>query len=463
VAKGRFLANMSHEIRTPLTAILGYSQILERDPLLTLPQRQRVETINRSGEHLLALLNDILEISKIEAGSHSPSPVTFDLPALLRDMEMMFRPRAEAKHLTLDTVGIAQVPQYVVADEQKLRQILINLLDNAVKFTTTGFVRFRAWTDPAGAAGLRLVITIGDSGPGMAPEESTRLFQIFEQTSSGRHEGHGSGLGLAISRQFARLLGGDISVESAAGVGSTFRLELPIATGVALEAKKKIDLRRVLRMEAGQPRHRILIVDDTADTRRLLVEILGNVGFEVVEAASGRKALAMVASLRPDLVLMDNQMPGMGGDDAIRQIRLSPDGARIKIITITASATDEIREQTRLAGADDFLAKPFHQSVLLEHIRLLLQVRYLYAELEPMTGPTPRPAQVLTPAALAVLPAELRKRIFDAALRSRQDHLLKLIEEVAVIDFAMSEVLRALVAQFDSETLLRLFAKPDPS
>ena len=462
-AKGRFLANMSHEIRTPLTAIIGYSQLLQADFLLTAGQRQRVEAINRSGDHLLALLNDVLEISKIDAGSHSLTQVTFDLPAVLRDMEIMFRTRADAKTLALNTVGLEQLPRYIVADENKLRQILINLIGNAVKFTATGFVRLRAWTDPEGARGLRLVIEVTDSGIGIAPEEMARLFEFFEQTSSGRHEGHGSGLGLAISRQFARLMGGDVSVASTYGLGSTFRLEVVVTAGGAATVAGLSDVRRVLQLDAGQPRYLILVVDDTADTRRLFGEILRSVGFDVCEAASGSEAVVKVVSQRPDLVLMDYEMPGMGGGDAIRQIRRSPDGARTKIITVTASATDEVRDQTQLAGTDDFMAKPFHRDILLDRIRVLLGVRYLYAELEPKIIPAPRSAPVLSQAALAVLPAELREQIFNTALRSHHDHLLPLIEQVAAFDLELSENLRTLLAQFDYEALIRLFGVHVPT
>ena len=225
-AKGRFLANMSHEIRTPLTAILGFAQLLQRDPKLALDHQPWVATINRSGDHLLALLNEILEFSKLEAGHQDLVSSPFDLPALLRELQTTFRPQTDAKQLTLRLDGLDEVERYLIADERKLRQILLNLLGNAVKFTATGGVWVRVSTAPQGSEGLRLVVLVGDSGPGIGAEESGRLFAPFEQGVAGVRSCSGRGLGLAISRQLARLMGGDVSLTSEVGQGSVFRLEI---------------------------------------------------------------------------------------------------------------------------------------------------------------------------------------------------------------------------------------------
>ena len=225
-AKSRFLATMSHEIRTPLNAVLGFAQLLQRDPKLSLDHQPWVATINRSGEHLLALLNEILELSKIEAGQQTLIPSAFDLPALLRELETLFQPQADTKQLTLRLDGLDDVERYVVADKRRLLQILMNLLGNAVKFTATGGVWVRVSTEPQGTEGLRLVVLVGDSGPSIGAEEIGQLFAAFEQATAGRHSGSGTGLGLAISRQLARLMGGDLTVTSAVGQGSVFRLEV---------------------------------------------------------------------------------------------------------------------------------------------------------------------------------------------------------------------------------------------
>ena len=461
VAKSRFLANMSHEIRTPLNAIIGFAQLLRNDTAISLLQKHRVETIGRSGEHLLQLLNDILDLSKIEAGAQNLTPTTFDLRVLLGDLVMSFRQRAETKSLALETDGIDLVPQHVIADESKLRQILMNLLGNAVKFTAKGGIRLRAHAEPEDTEGRwRLKVWVEDTGVGILPEELPLLFQAFEQTASGRHRSQGTGLGLAISRQLARLMGGDVSVSSAAGQGSAFCLELPIKVGAGTLSSGRIHSHQMLRAEAGQPRCRVLVVDDTATSRRLLVEILNGAGFEVFEAESGIQAVAVFPSVAPHLVLMDFRMPGMDGDEAIRRIRATAEGARVKIMMVTASVTEEIRQQSLEAGADDFLAKPFRQADLLERIRLLTGVSYLPAEAEP--SPTESilagRSNALTKERLAVLPDELKKQLVAAAIRGRHDHLLKLSRQVADIDLPMSEALRELVAKFDYETLLQLLA-----
>jgi PAS domain S-box-containing protein len=225
-AKSRFLATMNHETRTPLNAILGFSQLLEQDPTLAIDHKSRVATINRSGEHLLTLLNDILEFSKNQDGQQASVSSPFDLPFLLRDLERVFRPQTDAKQLTLRMDGLDEVERYLIADERKLRRILTNLLGNAVKFTTTGGIWVRASTKPQGTDGLRLVVLVGDSGPGIATEEIGRLFAAFEQGEVGKRSCLGTGLGLAISRQLARLMGGDVSVRSEVGQGSVFRLEI---------------------------------------------------------------------------------------------------------------------------------------------------------------------------------------------------------------------------------------------
>ena len=245
-AKSRFLATMSHEIRTPLNAVLGFSQLLQRDPKLALDHQQWVATINRSGTHLLALLDEILELSKIQAGQQTLVSSAFDLPALLRELVTMFRPQADAKQLTLRLDGLDDVEPYLVADAGKLRQILINLLGNAVKFTATGGVWVRASTAPledlAGlTVGWRLVVLVGDSGPGIGAEDFGRLFAAFEQATAGRHSCSGTGLGLAIGRQLARLMGGDLTVTSEVGQGSVFRMEVQAQPAIESMVATKLE------------------------------------------------------------------------------------------------------------------------------------------------------------------------------------------------------------------------------
>jgi len=458
-AKSSFLANMSHEIRTPLNAILGFSQLMQRDPGLDLQQKERVEIINRSGEHLLALLNDILELSKIEAGQQILVRTLFDLHAMFDDLARTFRTQASAKNLTFHADGIETVLRYIIADEMKLRQVLVNLLANAVKFTSAGGVWMRAKVEEEKPAELRLVILVGDSGPGIAAPEMDRLFEAFEQTTAGRYSRSGTGLGLSISQRFARIMGGDVTVTSDVGKGSVFRLEIPIEAGTAAMVSGIVDDRRVLRLEGDQPGCRVLVVEDDQESRAFLVQMLGGAGFEVFEAANGSEAVEAFAIGRPQVILMDNRMPEMSGDEAIRQIRHSPGSAEVKIITVTANATGEIRNQTLAAGADDFLAKPFRAEELFEKLRLLTNVRYIYAStsqaeaIKPRTRPALTP-EVETPKPL-ILPAKLKEQIREAAIRGGHDQLLSLIQQVAAIDAEMSGKLGDLVATFDYETLLQ--------
>src|SRR6187431_2528937 len=260
-AKSVFLANMSHEIRTPMNAILGFSQLMLRDPELTTRQCQYLGTINRSGEHLLALINDILEMSKLEAGRTTLNPSTFDLPVLLKDLEMMFRVRTDEKKLSFSVDTSGDVPQYIETDINKLRQVFINVLGNAIKFTEQGGVGVRVRADPQGANGPQLRVEIEDTGPGISPDEQVKLFRQFEQTKTGQQAGTGTGLGLAISREFVRLMGGAITVHSQVGKGSTFEIQLPLNEGEAQAIQSKDNSQHVLELQPDQAACRVLIAD----------------------------------------------------------------------------------------------------------------------------------------------------------------------------------------------------------
>src|SRR5438067_180467 len=256
-AKSAFLANMSHEIRTPMNAILGFSQLMLRDQALNHQQNQYLATINRSGEHLLALINDILEMSKIEAGRTTLNLSTFDLPVLLKDLEMMFRVRTDEKKLSFSVEMIGAVPQYIVTDINKLRQVFINVLGNAVKFTEQGGIGLRVRADSEGATGPILRVEIEDTGPGISPEDQEKLFRHFEQTKTGQQAGTGTGLGLAISQEFVRLMGGAITVSSQVDQGSVFVIRLPLKEGEAEAVQAKDKLRQVLRLRPGQAACRV--------------------------------------------------------------------------------------------------------------------------------------------------------------------------------------------------------------
>src|SRR5687768_3219310 len=355
-AKSVFLANMSHEIRTPMNAILGFSQLMLRDQDLTPRQCQYLGTINRSGEHLLALINDILEMSKIEAGRTTLNPSTFDLPVLLKDLEMMFRVRTDEKRLAFSVEMIGDdVPQYIVADINKLRQVFINVLGNAVKFTERGGVHLRVRAERGAAKGPVLSVEIEDTGPGISPDDQDRLFRHFEQTKTGQQTGTGTGLGLAISQEFVRLMGGAITVSSQVDKGSVFTIHLPLNEGAADAVQAKDKPQHVLRLQPGQATCRVLIADDIEDNRQLLAQLLAPVGFEIRLATNGLEAVQGFEEWRPHLILMDFRMPVMDGHEAIRRIRAMPGGKAPRIIAVTASAMDDNRQELMEIGADDFI------------------------------------------------------------------------------------------------------------
>jgi PAS domain S-box-containing protein len=457
-AKSVFLANMSHEIRTPMNAILGFSQLMLRDRDLTSQQCQYLGTINRSGEHLLALINDILEMSKIEAGRTTLSLSTFDLSVLLKDLEMMFRVRTNEKKLAFSVEVIGDVPQYIVTDINKLRQVFINVLGNAVKFTEHGGIGVRVHADGDDATDRHLRIEIEDTGPGISPDEQVKLFRQFEQTKTGQQAGTGTGLGLAISREFVRLMGGDITLNSQVGKGSVFVVLLPLKEGEAQAVQGKEKPRHVLRLQPGQAMCRVLIADDIDDNCQLLEQLLAPVGFEVRLANNGEEALRQFEQWRPHLILMDFRMPVMDGHEAIRRIRAMAGGKEPKIIAVTASALDENRQDLLAIGADDFLSKPFREVELFQKIHHHLGVEYVYADQPEVAAP--ENATELEPDCLAGWPQDVIEDMRDAVITADLDQLLAKIQDVEARDPHIARELRRLAVNFQYQNLLDLLS-PD--
>jgi PAS domain S-box-containing protein len=448
-AKSAFLANMSHEIRTPMNAVLGYAQLLRRDPLLTVEQQHHVDVITRSGEHLLGLINDVLEMSKIEVGHRKLHRGNVDLKGLLDDLGRMFRLRADVKRLAFEIHVSPDLPRHIMADEGKLRQVVINLLGNAVKFTTEGGITVRVLVrrDHAGAA--RMLIEVEDTGPGIGAEKVRGLFQPFAQGRVGIQAQGGTGLGLALSREFARLMGGDITVDSRVSKGSLFRLDLPIEVGNLIAPERAAPKGRVMGVVGGDRRVRILLVDDEDDNRAWLRRLLELVGFEVHEGKNGVEALTEYDAWRPHLVLMDMHMPVMDGYATTRAMRARPTGRRPTIIAVTAAAFDEERDAIFEAGADGVLSKPCREADLLEEIRKHLGIEYHYGE-----EPTPvRSSQV--PEVMAMRHEHLRKlppglvdELRAAALAADYDSLKALVEQIPAEDGAVREALRELADRY---------------
>ena len=463
-AKSACLANMSHEIRTPMNAMLGFTQISLRSPTLSRSDRENLEVILRSGRNLLALINDVLEMSKIEAGRTDCARRTFDLHDLLEDLQLMFRVPADAKRLQWEVARDGGLPRHIVGDEGKLRQILINLVGNAVKFTDRGGVVLRALA-AAPEGERRLVVEVEDTGPGIAEHEREHVFEAFRQAARGIEKG-GTGLGLAISRRFARLMNGEISLGESSGKGSLFRLEIPFAEGSAADVHRPSGRRAVLGLAPGQGEVRILVVDDKPDNRLFLRRMLEPLGFIVGEAADGAGAVGEWRRFQPHLILMDILMPGMDGNEATRIIRREPDGDGVRIVALSASAFDEDRAAVMANGADDFVRKPVIVDDLLALIAGHLGLGYLYGDLESggrgacggrgveggneegSAGEAP-----LSQQPLAGLPADLLEALRTAVFRSDDVAMLALIGTLPAERRALAATLGHLVRRFEWDTL----------
>ena len=455
-SKSLFLAKMSHEIRTPMNAILGFAQLICRDPSLSQRSQEHVEIINRSGEHLLSLINDILEISKIEAGRVIFSPVAFDLHRLLGDLEMMFRVRTDMKGLSLLVERKAELPRLVNSDEGKLRQVLINLLGNAVKFTDEGGIVMRI--DVRNGKGDRrfLMFEVEDTGPGIAESEIGKLFQPFEQSSAGRRSG-GTGLGLALSRGFVTVMGGEMTIESTVGKGSIFRFSIPFTEGRADEVQQiSKKTRRVLRLKPGGGEIRILIADDRETNRSLLTQMLSAVGFTTREAVNGEEAIQVWREWNPQVILMDMAMPVVDGYEATQLIKADPNGKAVAIVAVTASAFEEDRQRVLAAGADGYLAKPFKEAELFEIIHKLTGAQYLEDDSnDPVTGPTDDAAELLHDAVAALAP-DLASSLREAITCADIDLINSLIDRVAEGNPAAAQKMHVMVAGYRYEELLNL-------
>jgi CheY-like chemotaxis protein len=384
-AKSVFLAAMSQELRTPLNAILGYAQLLRRDKSLGPSQLAAMATVQQSGQHLLALINDVLDLSRVEAGRMDLHQRPTRLHDMLTVVADIMRVRAEKKYLGFGLELAPGLPDAVNVDETRLRQVLLNLLGNAVKFTDRGNVWLRLAPAPAQEAGAaRLRFEVIDEGVGIASDHLEAIFHPFEQVGDHGRRADGTGLGLAISRQLVRLMGGELRVESTPGQGSRFWFDLPLA---AAEPPAGEVARTEMAIGYTGPRRRVLVVDDVAANRALLLDMLGALDFQMREADNGASALALADTVPPDLVLLDMIMPGMNGVEVTRRLRAMPHTAKVPILIISASATLEDEERALAAGANAFLSKPVDEYELLREVGNALQLEWIH-EAVPGVSPT---------------------------------------------------------------------------
>ena len=453
--KSNFLANISHELRTPLNVILGFTQVMYRDLTLTAKQKETLRIINHSGEHLLLLINDVLEVTKIESGKTDLHYSDFDLFYLLESLSDMLKLKAEDKGLELLFVQDKNLPRYIKSDESKLRQILINLLSNAIKFTKQGMVELQVKILDQDEKVTNLLFEVIDTGVGIEETEIKSLFEPFVQTASGIKSQQGTGLGLAISRKFAQLMGGNITVTSKLGQGSTFRVNLPVQSVAEVPTKLR-DPRRVIGLAKDQPSCRILIVEDRWQNRLLLRNLLEPLRFEVREAENGEEGIAVWQEWQPHLIFMDIQMPVMNGIDATKYIKAHDPNSETIIIALTANVFNKQRSEILAAGCDDFITKPFKEEILLEKIGQHLSVQYLYEEaISPQLTP-PSTSQKLTSETLAVMPDDWIVQLNEAALQLNPESLMQLINEIPPEYQSLKTSLKNKIENFDFDQILEL-------
>ena len=451
-AKSAFLSSMSHELRTPLNAILGFSSLMRKDLSITKSQSDNLDIINRSGEHLLTLINDVLEVAKIEAGRVQLENSPFDLGGMVRDVADMMEIRAKEKGLQLLLDQSSEFPRYIFGDEARLRQILINLISNAVKFTLQGGVTIRLGTKQNKIS--HLLIEVEDSGPGISAENQQRLFQPFVQLGKQIGDNKGTGLGLAITQQFVQLMGGAIGVESTPGKGSLFRVELPLIEVKEADIAKPKEVRGdVVGLAPGQPEYRILIVEDQLENQLLLANLMRPLGFQVKTAENGEQGVQFFQSWHPHLIWMDRRMPVMEGMEATKAIRKLPGGKEVKIVAVTASAFMEQRDEMLKAGMDDFVRKPYRFDEIYACLTRHLGVQYIYAETQ--NAEVNAPPAALTAAMLAVLPAELRSELRSAVESLEEDRIHAAIQQVETYDSNLHKSLSYLAGNFDYPSILK--------
>lgn len=493
-AKSIFLANMSHELRTPLNVILGFTQVMSHDLSLNSEQQENLQIIRRSGDHLLNLINDVLDLSKIEAGHTTINLCNIDLVALLHSLRSMFGQRAIARDLDFNFYIDPLLPQYITTDASKLRQILINLLSNAIKFTKRGSITLRVKVDNKQKEvknttenhhqppNLRfLIFEVEDTGSGIAQKDLNAIFDAFVQAEAGRGTTEGTGLGLTISRKLARLLEGEISATSTVGKGSIFRLILPTEIATSAEVQLEQNDRQVIGLVPNQPKYRILVVDDQAENRLLLVKLLTQLGLDVREAMNGQDAIAIWKDWQPHLTWMDIRMPVLNGYEAAKWIReqenllrqseadleheeskLNLQHQRSIIIALTAHASQSDRDLALAAGCDDYISKPFQEETLFEKMARYLGISYIYAENEPQLPNQSDLSltQALTTESLSVMSEEWIAQLNYGALSCDQDAVLELIDQIPEAHSQLAAGLRQLTQNFEFPRIVELANLP---
>jgi len=450
-AKSVFLANMSHELRTPLNAVLGFSQLIRNAPDIPEEHLAGLDVITNSGEHLLNLINNILDISKIESGRILLEETDTDLYHVLHDVQSLMLVTALEKKLTFQVEQAPDLPRYVRIDAGRLRQVLLNLIGNAIKHTDSGEVILRAMPTATEVDGqLRLRFEVKDSGPGIRPNDRERIFEAFVQVGDNTA---GTGLGLTISKQNVELMGGTIGVGGEYGNGACFFFEIParaVAGGAMPAATQR---RRILGLVEGQPRVRLLIAEDHPQNRLLLRKLLTPLGVEIREAVNGLEALRTCAQWQPDLIWMDIRMPVMDGLEATKRIKSEIAERPPKIVALTAHALEEERVEILAAGCDDVIRKPYRDTEIFDALAKHLGLRFLYADDDKPVAAVYPP---LNAAALASLAPDLLQELAQAVELLDEQRCIDVIERIEKTESALRETLIRMVKEMQYQELLLL-------
>lgn len=466
-SKSTFLASMSHELRTPLNVILGFTQVLSREPSLSVVQKETIQTIHRSGEHLLSLIEDILDLSKIEANRINVEKISFDLFEILRALEDMLHHKAASKNLQFRFEIAPEVPQFITTDAKKLRQILINLVSNAIKFTEKGGVTLRVKAEAIAQSIIEssessmaradrttlLIFEIEDTGVGIADDEIEVVFDAFVQSGSGKMASGGTGLGLTISRRLARLMNGDISVSSVVGKGSTFFVRLPIQIPSRGSVPASKQERQLIGLVPGQPKYRILIVDDLAENRLLLTTLMTQLGMEIREATNGQEAIALWQQWQPHLIWMDLRMPVLDGYEATQKIRALSTGKFPVVIALTAQASTSNRTLALASGCNDFVIKPFDENFLYRKMAEYLNLQFFYTESQEGSDDrsittAQNTSTVLTAQNLSVMGADWLTALYTAAQIGDEEEIEQLLQDIPDSHAPLANQLKQLARDY---------------
>ncbi|MBD2212227.1 response regulator [Nostoc linckia FACHB-104] len=455
-AKSEFLANMSHELRTPLNGILGYAQILQSSKNMTDKQQKGITIINQCGSHLLTLINDILDLSKIEARKMELHPTNFHFPSFLQAVAEICRIKAEQKGINFIYQPDTQLPMGIHLDEKRLRQVLINLLGNAIKFTEKGSVNFIVKIQQIKNISLQepaiyqIRFQVEDTGVGISSEQIEQIFLPFEQVGNIKKQSEGTGLGLAISQKIVEMMGGNIQVQSQPEKGSIFWFDADIPESLEWADKSKVTQQGSITGFKGK-KQKILVVDDRWENRSVLMNLLEPIGFEIVEAEDGKEGLAKAVDFQPDLIITDITMPVMNGLEMIQNLRNLPEYQDIKIIVSSASVFDTDKQKSLDAGADDFMPKPVQASDLIEKLQAHLEIEWNYEEEN--NSSLPLNQEIVVPS------TEELNRLHELALKGRIKALQNQLSEIEKSDHRFVpfvQEIQALTQSFQIEKIQNL-------